>query len=307
VLRVKLFVLRELDLIRRIRRLAGKASGPIGLGIGDDCAIIRLPRGHELLVTTDQFIEDVHFRRDWYPPRELGHGCLTRGMSDIAAMGGQPLACFLALAFPEETPEKWVSGFFSGLIALAKKSACPLSGGDISRHPTAISANITVLGSVPAGRAILRSGARAGDYIYVSGRLGSAAADIESLRRGKRPPTTMPAARLAVGQFLRENKLTSAMIDTSDGLSTDLNHICEESGVGAELDSTAIPRPKGVSLELALHGGEDYELIFTSRKAIPARIAGVQVARIGRITRDKRILLDGKPLPIKGWEHFARK
>jgi thiamine-monophosphate kinase len=319
--------LAEKALIFRLRRQAAKGSNVV-TGIGDDAAVLRLPAGHEALVTTDFTLEGIHFRRDWHPAQSVGHRCLTRGLSDIAAMGGEPLAVFLSLALPRDLPQKWVDGFLRGLLNLAGKFGVSLAGGDTAESPDGILADIVVLGSAPRGKAILRSGARPGDRIYVSGALGgSAAAMRRMLDQPKRrlkpveyPQHFFPEPRLALGRILREKALASGMIDISDGLSTDLAHICEESGVGAELQAEAIPRAtvgnpaREVELDSALHGGEDYELLFTARrgKRIPARVAGVGITQIGHVTRGKRVFLINKngeryELRPQGWEHFRSK
>jgi len=321
--------LKEKLLLQRIRRAAARRGGVLQAGIGDDCAILRLPRGHEALLTTDFSLEGVHFRRDWHPPDAVGHRCLTRGLSDIAAMGGVPQAAFLSLALPPDLPQKWVDDFISGLLWLADRYSVRLAGGDTAQSPAGVLTDIVVLGSVPAGKAILRSGAKPGDLIYVTGSLGSALTDLTRLRDGEklRPKAHLkhfyPEPRIAVGQFLREKKLASAMIDISDGLSTDLAHICEESKVGAviygaDIPLTWVPRSSrklagaGQALTAALHGGDEYELLFTARpdRKIPRQIAGVPITRIGEVLRgDERLLAtpDGRTAILKpqGWEHFA--
>ncbi len=245
--------LKEKPLLQRIRRAAARHSHGIGLGIGDDCAVLRLPRGHETLVTTDFSLEGVHFRRDWHPAGSIGHRCLTRGLSDIAAMGGIPQAAFLSLALPADLPQKWVDQFITGLLKLADRYSVLLAGGDTAQSPQGIMADIVVLGSVPAGQAILRSGAKPGDLIYVTGNLGSSHEALTHLRNGEnlRPESHhkhfYPEPRIAIGQFLREKKLASAMIDISDGLSTDLAHICEESKVGAVLYADALANVAAIS------------------------------------------------------------
>jgi thiamine-monophosphate kinase len=310
--------LPEKALIRRIRARAAKRPGS-GLGIGDDCAVLPIPRGHETLVTTDFSLENVHFKRAWHPPESVGHRCLARGLSDIAGMGGEPLAAFLSLAVPRSLPQRWIDGFLRGLLTLADEFKVTLAGGDTAESSGGILADIIVLGSVPKGKAVPRSGARLGDRIYVTGELGASAAAIASLSRGKKlRPSDFgshfyPRPRVAVGRFLREKALASAMIDISDGLSTDLGHICEESGVGAELETEAIPvaTTGRAALKFALHGGEDYELLFTSppRKRVPSRIAGIPVWQIGVVTGGRQVfLVDKKGLRKKlkpqGWEHF---
>lgn len=309
--------LAEKDLIQRVRRSAG-GNQRAALGIGDDCAVLDLPRGHQTLVTTDFSLEDVHFRRAWHPADSVGHRCLTRGLSDIAAMGGEPRAAFLSLALPVELPQQWVDRFVDGLLKLARRFSIPLAGGDTAQSPVGILADIVVLGSVPKGKALLRSGARVGDFIYVTGTLGASVRALEQLREGKklRPTAHLrhfyPEPRIEVGRYLREKKLASAMIDTSDGLSTDLQHICAESEVGAVVYAESVPRLAGArGMEFALHGGEDYELLFTARpgKKIPQKVAGVPVTRVGEIVSGKVIRLamaDGKTTQLKaaGWEHF---
>ncbi|SRR6266404_572281 len=321
--------LSELQLIARIGAAARKTKSPaLVAGIGDDCAVLRLPAGTDALVTTDQSVEGVHFRRDWHPPESAGHRCLARGLSDIAAMGGDAVAAFLSLALPADCEQRWVDGFLAGLLKLAARFDVPLAGGDIAESPSVIAADIVVLGSVPRvggrSRALLRSGAKPGDSIYVTGELGRAAAVVHALREGqKRSPKAkenrahfFPEPRIAVGQKLRG--LASACIDVSDGLSTDLAHLCAESGVGALLHEHSIPR--GVhgfgssSLHFALHGGEDYELLFTTPASarVPQRIAGVRVTRVGEMIADRqrRIFLTDshgqrKRLVPAGWEHFG--
>jgi thiamine-monophosphate kinase len=310
---------KELELIQRIRRAAARGNTKPGRGIGDDCAVLNIPRGHELLVTTDFSLEGIHFRRDWHPADSVGHRCLARGLSDIAAMGGTPHSAFLSLALPSERPQRWVDDFIRGFLKLARRYKVQLAGGDTAQSPNGILADIIVIGTIPTSKAVLRSGARAGDIIYVSGTLGDSVATLQELRAGKKPkPSTRPRhfypdPRIALGRYLREKKLATAMIDTSDGLSTDLRHICDESGVGAIVDSAALPATSGEdALQLALHGGEDYELLFTAppNRRIPARIAGVPITRIGAITRGRQIKLHSpdwksQPLPAAGWQHFA--
>ncbi len=238
------------------------------------------------------------------------------------------MAVFLSLALPAKLPQKWVDGFLRGLTALARKHRVALAGGDTSASPEGILADIVVVGSAPTGTAVRRSGARPGDSIYVTGELGASAmalakmyASVEATSK-KLPPTKhprhfFPEPRLAVGRYLREHKITSAMIDLSDGLSTDLHHICKESRAGANISASRIPCAEGASLEQALHGGEDYELLFTARAEckVPSKVAGVRVTRIGEILRaGKKISIltgsDGAEskrvvLTPRGWEHFV--
>ncbi|MFZ0815783.1 MAG: thiamine-phosphate kinase [Candidatus Sulfotelmatobacter sp.] len=328
----------EKALIAQIRRMAKTKTGTnraVQTGIGDDCAVLRfLPRRGQqpdALVTTDFSLEGIHFRREWHPPESVGHRCLARGLSDIAAMGGEPVAVFLSMALPRDLPQGWVDRFAHGLLGLAERYGVTLAGGDTAESPNGILADIVVVGALPKGKAVLRSGTRAGDRIYVSGELGGSAAAIWEMQKDMRKKSTpklnprgyprhfFPEPRIKLGRILRERGLISAMIDTSDGLSTDLAHICEESGVGAELQQELIPRAsmgkpsRQVDLQFALHGGEDYELLFTAPAftRIPTRIAGVPITNIGHITRGRKIFLRNQDdvrseLRPQGWEHFRK-
>jgi thiamine-monophosphate kinase len=313
--------LKEKLLIDRIRRSAAAGSRGAGRGIGDDCAVLSLPRGHQALITTDFSLEDVHFRRDWHPPDSVGHRCLARGLSDIAAMGGVPRAAFLSLALPPDLPQKWLDQFVGGLLKLAKRHSVPLAGGDTAQSPAGILADIVVLGSVPAGKAVLRSGAKPGDLLYVTGTLGSSTAALNQLREGGklRPKSHLkhfyPEPRIAVGQFLREKKLASAMIDISDGLSTDLGHICDESKTGALVYVDALPIADGLGdrrMQQALHGGEEYELLFAAKpgRLIRKEVGGVPITCIGKIAGGRQVKLvtpDGRMHVLEpgGWQHFG--
>ncbi|MHB8214741.1 MAG: thiamine-phosphate kinase [Candidatus Sulfotelmatobacter sp.] len=329
-------VIAEKDLIAQIRRLAMSAKNPaVVTGIGDDCAVLRLSPGrgkeNDTLITTDFSLEGVHFRRDWHPAESVGHRCLARGLSDIAAMGGEPIAAFLSLALPRDSPQSWVGRFASGLIKVAERYGVTLAGGDTAESLNGILADIVLVGTVPKGKALLRSGARPGDLIYVSGVLGGSAAALAMMQKKTRkklkrklnprdyPRHFFPEPRVELGRILRAKGLASAMIDTSDGLSTDLSHLCEESGVGAEIQLELIPRAsvgkpaREVDPQFALHGGEDYELLFTAPrgKRVPLRIAGIPITQIGHVTRDKKIFLmnrggPGYQLQPRGWEHFRR-
>jgi thiamine-monophosphate kinase len=347
----------ELELIQQIRRASGDglvrrnrrapgATGGVVLGIGDDCAILRPARGHDVLVTTDFSLEGRHFRRDWHPAESVGHRALARGLSDLAAMGARPMAAFLSLALPKEmvatrSGKAWVQRFFAGLRALAEEHGVPLAGGDTSEAPGGlVLADIVLVGSAAAGSALRRSGARAGDALYVTGALGGAAAELAAIEQRAKGssarirrelwmpvpdvaadhPQLLPQPRVAVGLALVRRRLATAAIDLSDGLSTDLAHLCRESGVGAEIDAAALPihplaRKSGVERgqELALNGGEDYELLFSASAGVkmPRRLAGVAITRIGKFVRGSEVWIDDaagkrRRLEAGGWEHFAR-
>jgi len=322
----------EWEIIDYLRRRAGRGGG-VRVGIGDDAAVLAGEGRTDWVVTTDLMIEDVHFLRQMQPPRAVGHKALARSLSDIAAMGGVPRYALVALAVPPELASRWVKQFFDGALALARRHRVRLAGGDLSRAGRVI-ADVQVLGTVEKGKAFLRAGARAGDALFVSGELGLArlglavlrthlGGDEAVLRRAVRAHF-YPEPRVALGRALRRFPV-SALIDVSDGLSTDLFHLCRASRVGARLAAARIPLPqipprvaerlRVVPLELALHGGEDYELLFTLPEAaarrLPARLAGVGLQRIGRIERGRTLLLEDaegrkKPLVPRGWEHFAR-
>ena len=316
----------ELALIARIRRRAGSGAG-VRLGIGDDCALLRVKAEEEVAVTTDLSIEGRHFLRELHPAEAVGHRALARGLSDIAAMGARPVAAFLSLGVPEELTRaagrkssSWVDRFLDGFLRLAAEHKTPLAGGDLAQSPIAM-ADIVLVGAVPRGTALLRSGARAGDVLYVTGWLGGSAAGLRRLMsrslRSKKDELAAhlwPQPRIAQGARLRTRGVATAGIDISDGLSTDLTHLCDESSVGAEVDARLLPLSAGATLEEALHGGEDYELLFTARAAarVPRQIAGVPVTRIGTMVRRRRgqtrvMLVDGPdrlPLEPHGWEHF---
>jgi thiamine-monophosphate kinase len=314
-------VLPERQFIERVGRLAGKGNAALVRGIGDDCAILQMKSGRQLLVTTDLCIENVHFRRDWHPAQSVGHRCLARGLSDIAAMGGDPVACFLSLGIPAKLSQKWIDQFLSGLLRLARQFGVPLAGGDTS-SAAAIAADIVVLGSAPTGKALQRSGARPHDNIYVTGNLGGPASTLQRLYRDEKIPPARnsrhfyPLPRVEVGRLLRKQNRANSMIDISDGLSVDLAHLCRESSVSALIESTSIPVAKNATLDLSLHGGEDYELLFTAgpEVKVPPTIAGVPITKIGKILprsgRSQVRIRDetgrAKILAPMGWQHFSK-
>jgi thiamine-monophosphate kinase len=337
------------------------------LGIGDDCALLRIGPGEEMAVTTDLAVDGRHFRLAWHSPESIGHRTLARGLSDLAAMGARPVAAFLSLGLPRELvsafprtssktrrkiqsqkkkKKNWVERFLDGFFALAYEFQTPLAGGDLAESPIAV-ADIVLTGAVGRGKALLRSGARPGDLLYATGTLGGAAAALAQLAQWAETqsrtraansgaaqstppriparlqpllaPHLFPQPRVAQGLWLAGRGLASAAIDLSDGLSTDLAHLCEESHVAAEVDAAALPVHPGATLEQALHGGEDYELLFTAPPSarVPRRIAGVPVTRIGRILRQRKgrataalVNVEGgsqspQTLAPRGWEHFS--
>jgi len=289
--------LGEFELIERFfTRPVRRAT----LGVGDDCALLQPTAGTTLAVSTDMLVEGRHFLSTVAPDR-LGHKALAVSLSDLAACGARPLAFTLSLALPR-AEESFLAGFAHGLFALADREACELIGGDTTRGP--LSVCITIFGELPAGAAILRSGARPGDDVYVSGTLGDARLALEAFRgtvmlgeaafRHARQAMEMPMPRNDLGVRLRG--LATSAIDVSDGLLGDLGHVLRRSGVGAVVDVDALPRsavlsaqPLALQRECLLAGGDDYELVFTAlpsrRDAVAAAAAasGVAVTRIGRI------------------------
>ncbi|MFQ5926784.1 MAG: thiamine-phosphate kinase [Terriglobia bacterium] len=323
----------EWEIIEYLRRRVGRGRG-VRVGIGDDAAVLEGERDKDWVVTTDLMIEDVHFLRQAQPPRAVGHKGVARALSDIAAMGAVPRYALIALAVPPELPTRWVKEFFAGALRLARRYRVALAGGDLSRAGRII-VDVQVLGKVEKGKAIRRRGARPGDAIFVSGELGLARLGLAVLRARLAEEEAMlrravrahfyPEPRLRLGRALRRFPV-SAMIDVSDGLSSDLHQLCLASRVGARLAAAQIPVARiasrlaeqlGVaSLELALHGGEEYELLFTlparAAQRLPRRLAGVALHRIGTILRGRTIVLvdaEGrrKPLAARGWDHFARR
>ena len=304
----------EQELIDRIARQAGLLGRGLVMGIGDDCAIFRPGRGREdLLFTTDLLLENVHFRRETHGPADVGWKALARGLSDIAAMGGEPRFCLVSLGLAEWTDEQWVDGFYRGLLRLARRAGVTLAGGDLARSDKLV-CDIVVCGTAPRGpraNALRRKGACPGDSIYVSGRLGGAALGLALGPSGPRAAWRRhlrPQPRLDLGRFLRERLRASAAMDLSDGLSLDLRRLCLASKVSASI--VAPPRFRGASAEQALHGGEDYELLFTvpPGRRLPPRFEGVPLTRIGEIRRGRAgvVLLAGTPLEPLGWDHFRR-
>ncbi len=300
----------EATLLRLIERHS-PALGARGLikGIGDDCAIFR-PRGspEDLVFTTDMVLEDRHFRRASHPAFAVGYRTLARGLSDIAAMGAEPRFCLLSMVLAPWTDLRWLDRFFRGFQRLAADARTPLVGGDLAKSEK-LGCDIVVCGAVPKGQALRRDGARAGDGIYVSGLLGASALGLRT-RRGRAWQVHLrPKPRLALGVYLRESLRATAAMDLSDGLSLDLQRLCLASGVSAELEREP-PAFRGATIEDALHGGEDYELLFTlpSGARPPAEFNGLPLTRIGVMSRGRpgRVRLLGKPVEPGGWDHFRR-
>lgn len=317
----------EADFIAWIRRRTPPRAAGLTLGIGDDAALVTVPPGQELILTTDMTIENVHFRAESHSARAVGHRALARSLSDIAAMGGTPRYALISLAVSGRTARAWLEGFYNGLFALARRFSVAVIGGDTALVAGPTAADVVVAGTVPRGRALRRSGAKVGDRIFVSGRLGLAALGLRLLMGQLHGQTSIeksalhahlsPQPQCALGQFLSRCRLASAMMDISDGLSIDLQRLCEASGVGATLFAEQIPAPSLAepedALALALHGGEDYQLLFTARKdkKIPKQFDNIPLTCIGEITRLTGLRIvdsSGKTprLETKGYDHFRR-
>jgi thiamine-monophosphate kinase len=346
----------EFDFIKRIRRRALRQQratqafnsslithhSTLTAGIGDDAAVIKQLGGRETVITADLLIEEIDFRRSTMPPRLLGHKALAVSLSDIAAMGARPRWALVSLGVPREVwDSNFIDDFYDGFFALADYYGVALVGGDVSRAPDKIIVDSIVVGEVKRGRAVLRSGARPGDHIFVTGTLGGAAAGFRFLEHGARLGEESsfgrkgreierlllrhlrPEPRAAWGALLGAEHLATAMIDLSDGLSSDLAHLCRESRTGALIEASRLPINPSVKrvcgrraldpLALALHGGEDFELLFTIRprdlRHLPRRLGGVPATYIGDVThRTGRVqILEGSrkwTLQPQGYAHF---
>ncbi len=351
----------EFDFINRLRRRLAKNNernnqaasaassliphpSSLALSIGDDAAIFNQNSKLQIVVTQDLLIEDIDFRRSWLPlkhlARALGHKALAVSLSDIAAMGATPRYCLTSIGIPENIwRTNFADEFYDSFLALARQHNTQLIGGDTSRSPERIVIDCTVIGEIKRGRAVLRSTAKVGDLIFVSGELGSAAAGLQLLENGKRPSTgrtanasllTMdklikrqltPTPRVSLGEHLAAKRLVTSMIDISDGLASDLTHICQSSDTGAGVDAARLPIASAINqvrlttdaLDFALYGGEDYELLFTvspaKLKKLPREFDGVTVTEIGvirqaadsiKIETEKGM----RSLKAKGFRHF---
>lgn len=348
--------MNEFDFIKKIRDHADQRGDSPDLvrGIGDDAAVFTSFNGAHVVVSADLLVEDIDFRHDSTQPHLLGHKALAVSLSDIAAMGARPRWAMLSLGIQEAVWQSdFLASFCAGFFRLADRYGVKLIGGDVSRTPDKTVIDSIVIGECRPGRAVLRSGAQPGDQIYVTGFLGEAAAGLRLIERGTRlrvqtteaPSQSLtdehgseshpvnhlllrqlqPEPRVGWGLLLGDQQLATALIDVSDGLSSDLNHLCNESRVGALIDAASIPIDPLVRdlcgrraldpLMLALHGGEDYELLFTVNPAnvgrLPKRVDGVSVTRIGEIKETSASVQIAEGATIwklepGGWEHFKQ-
>jgi thiamine-monophosphate kinase len=333
----------ETEFVRWLGRRWPQRGRGLALGIGDDAALIGARPGHDLVLTTDFSIEGIHFLAGLHPARSVGHRALARTLSDLAAMGAQPRFALISLALSRRLARSWIAAFYEGFGALARRFNVNLIGGDTAVVDGATLVDVIAIGEVRRGHSLLRSGARPGDRIYVSGRLGLSALGLDLARQGARPPASAPPVRPPVhardaawkqealaAHFYPEPRCTaaialsrrglpSAAIDVSDGFAADLARLCESSGCGAAVREAQLPLPQPTAgrdpLDLALRGGEDYELIFTvppSRAGrVPRTVAGVRLQEVGEIRTGRSVVLvraDGREaaLDARGYDHFRK-
>lgn len=329
---MKLGALGEFGLIDSIRAQVG-AAPDVHRGIGDDAAELEIPAGHHLLTSTDLLLEEVHFRFAWTPAYDLGRKAVAVNLSDIAAMGGLPRFVYVGLACPADTEVDRLDAFVAGVLAETAEHGVTLVGGDTCRSPGPWVISVTVEGTAPAGTAVGRDGARPGDLILVSGTLGDSALALSLWQQGKGPDPWLagrhnrPTPRIALGRELALTGLATAMIDLSDGVASDLEHILQASGTGAEILDTALPlsplfrfhlEQQPELFDLALAGGEDYELLCTVSaaridEALAAGVrAGVPLTMVGTVTeraagfRIRDAAGAVRPLRVRGYDHFCR-
>lgn len=332
--------MNERDIIQCLLARCGVEQNGLLRGIGDDCAVIEKNEQRSWLVTMDTLVESVHFDLNWHPPEKLGRKAVAVNVSDIAAMGGEPVFIFLSLGLPRGFDPSWMNSFSQGITGACREYGCMLAGGDTVMSREGVLITVTVIGEVPADQVVYRRGAFPGDVIWVSGSLGMAAAGLEICRNGITSAVTSlqplveahlnPQPRVRLGRQLAESRIVHAMMDISDGLATDLSHLCAQSGVGAQiysdrlqaspalLEATSLLRQDPI--DLMIRGGEDYELVFTSSPDAESEIAalaestGVAVTAIGTIVNQQgvRLVLSASDteqqgeidISFAGYDHF---
>ena len=314
-----------------IRRISSRITSPswVVVGPGDDAAVIAPERGALEVLTTDALVEGIHFDRRFCPPDAIGHKALAVNLSDLAAMGAAPRAALLSLVLPDSLTLADVDALLDGLLSLAGRHAVALIGGNITRSPGPLMVDVTAIGSIGRRRILTRAGARVGDDVYVTGCIGAGVAGLMAFRDGTDEPEAQerylrPHPRVRAGMLLGRNRAATACIDLSDGLGDGLHRLAEASGVGIAVDEAALPIHDAVMRRFghlradivtgAVAGGDDYELLFTSRAAQRGRLrtvrqhlSGLAITKIGVVTRERTVVLktpDGpRPVP-EGFEHF---
>lgn len=334
--------MNELQIIDYIAAQAGPANAQLIKGIGDDCAVIRKDGSRVWLLTMDTLIESVHFDSSFHPPEKLGRKAVAVNVSDVGAMGGQPVFVLLSAGLPHGFDEAWLQAFTRGLTDACRAYGCCLIGGDTVASPGGLTFTLTVIGEAEADQVVYRSGARPGDTVWVSGVLGWAAAGLELLSAGLAPDDRAfdpfrekhlnPQARVALGRHLAASGLVHAMMDLSDGLATDLAHLCQQSAVGARLHAQDLPGVEALAaaagltgsdpLRWAISGGEDYELLFTASPEDGdhlvgiARQCGQTICPVGTIGAGTGVTLiqkrsDGtsseRAVAFQGFDHFRKQ
>jgi len=333
--------LGEFKLIKLIRDLLGRPPGNVLVGIDDDAAVVELPDGRCYLLTSDMFLEGIHFKTAWATPWQIGWRAMAANLSDVAAMGGEPLFALVSVSIPPSTEVGFVGELYKGIGAISSEFGCSVVGGDTNSSGSGLVISIALFGRADRARISLRSGAEIGDLIFVTGDLGGSKAGLEVLKRGREPFRGMdetligrilakhlePIPRIREARAISAKLRVSSAIDISDGLSSDLHHICERSGVGARLYADRIPVDEGTEevarrlskspMDYVLSGGEDFELLFTVPRGEPTEriseiegLTGTKISLIGEIVSPsdgcKLIYPDGAEVPVEpsGYRHF---
>ena len=319
----------ELAFINRIRRMMPQDGGTFIRSVGDDCLIAESFAEDHVLATTDTFVDNVHFNREYFTYEQIGQRCMAASVSDIAAMSGIPVYSLVSLSMPKETLFDEAVSLFTGLQKTAEHYGCPIAGGETTSTPGPVTVTVTVIGRVEPRRAVTRSGAQIGDSIYVTGTIGDAMSGLMELEHDEtgfedlKKKFMTPEALVTLSRSLTASYHITSMIDLSDGLATDLGHICEESCCGAEIYASSLPLSGAFlafskkhhldSVDFALSSGEEFELLFTSndrRIQDHFTLDGRKITRIGTvIDRDQGMNLsycENKIIPLipKGYEHF---
>lgn len=326
----------ERELIARIKAMVGTSAADLVTGIGDDCAVLRSATDRVWLVTTDSLADTIHFDRSWHPPLLLGRKAAAVNISDVAAMGGRPCFALLAMAVADDLRGAWLDAFIEGFVGRLADYDTILVGGDTVACSQGAVFTVTLIGQARADQVCYRKAAREGDSIWVSGSLGGAAAGLELCRRGEKGLPSQwqelvrahldPEPRVRLGTYLATSGKVGAMLDLSDGLATDLAHICAASRKGAVVDAGLLPAPEDLAdvagelgrdpLEWMISGGEDYQLLFTAPAEHDQTLAhevheqtGTPVRRIGRIVAGSGVVLrtgsGNRRIDFQGFEHFS--